>query len=80
MSGRRPFTARGARTATEADHAELGRRGRSASTVRAYRSDLADFTRFHPGPLTSVTPAVLRAYLATLAGKTLCLPKIHPCR
>jgi len=38
-------------------------------TVRAYRRDLADFTRFHPGPLTSVTPAVLRAYLATLAGK-----------
>jgi site-specific recombinase XerD len=49
--------------------ADLARQGRPASTIRAYRSDLADFTRFHPGPLTSVTPAVLRAYLATLAGK-----------
>ena len=49
--------------------ADLARQGRSANTVRAYRSDLADFTRFHPGPLTSVAPAVLRAYLATLAGK-----------
>jgi integrase/recombinase XerD len=49
--------------------ADLARQGRSANTIRAYRSDLGDFTRFHPGPLALVTPAVLRAYLATLADK-----------
>jgi site-specific recombinase XerD len=49
--------------------ADLARQGRSANTIRAYRSDLGDFTRFHPGLLASVTPAVLRAYLATLAAK-----------
>jgi integrase/recombinase XerD len=48
---------------------DLARQGRSANTIRAYRSDLGEFTRFHPGPLASVTPAVLRTYLATLADK-----------
>jgi site-specific recombinase XerD len=45
------------------------RRGRSFNTVRAYRSDLADFARFHPHPLAEATPAVLRSYLATLTGR-----------
>ena len=49
--------------------ADLARQGRSANTIRAYRSDLGHFTRVHPGPLALVTPAVLRAYLATLANK-----------
>jgi len=48
---------------------DLARRGRSFNTVRAYRSDLADFARFHPHPLAEATPAVLRSYLATLTGR-----------
>ncbi|HXZ74171.1 MAG TPA: hypothetical protein VEH31_25320, partial [Streptosporangiaceae bacterium] len=33
--------------------ADLARQGRPASTVRAYRSDLAAFIRFHPTELVN---------------------------
>jgi len=33
----------------------LARRGRSPNTVRAYRADLAAFTRFHTGPPQTIT-------------------------
>ncbi len=48
---------------------DLTRAGRSANTVRAYRSDLADFDRFFPGPIDQITAGVLRAYLGSLADK-----------
>ena len=53
--------------------ADLARRGRSPNTVRAYRADLADFTRFHAGPPQAITAGNLRDYLAgldTLAAST----------
>lgn len=49
--------------------ADLARQGRAPNTIRAYRSDLGDFARFHPGPLSEVTAGVLREYLATVADK-----------
>jgi len=48
---------------------DLTRAGRSPNTVRAYRSDLADFDRFFPGPIDQITAGVLRAYLGSLADK-----------
>ena len=48
--------------------ADLEQAGRPSNTVRAYRSDLAAFAVYHAGPLRAVTPEVLRAYFATLAG------------
>jgi integrase/recombinase XerD len=53
----------------EAFLTDLARRHRPASTIRAYRSDLSDFARFHAGSLAEVTASVLRSYLATVAGK-----------
>jgi len=53
----------------EAFLADLARQDRPASTVRAYRSDLGDFARFHAGSLAEVTASVLRSYLATLTGR-----------
>jgi len=53
----------------EAFLADLARQYRPASTVRAYRSDLSDFARFHAGSLAEVTASVLRSYLATLTGR-----------
>jgi integrase/recombinase XerD len=49
--------------------ADLARAGKSAHTVRAYRSDLRDFGRFFTGPIERITTGVLRAYLRGLAGK-----------
>jgi integrase/recombinase XerD len=49
--------------------ADLGRQGKSAHTLRAYRSDLTAFTRFFDGTPGQITPPVLRDYLATLAEK-----------
>ena len=49
--------------------ADLSRQGRSVHTLRAYRGDLAAFTRIFDGAPQQVTPRVLREYLATLAGK-----------
>jgi integrase/recombinase XerD len=48
---------------------DLARAGKSAHTVRAYRSDLRDFSRFFTGPIERITTGVLRAYLGGLAGK-----------
>jgi integrase/recombinase XerD len=48
---------------------DLARAGKSAHTVRAYRSDLRDFTRFFTGPIERITAGVLRAYLGGLADK-----------
>jgi integrase/recombinase XerD len=48
--------------------ADLTNAGRPASTRRAYASDLAAFTRYHPGPAPGVTAAVLRGFFATLDG------------
>lgn len=48
---------------------DLTRAGKSANTVRAYRSDLRDFTRFFTGPIDQITAGVLRQYLASVAGK-----------
>ncbi len=45
--------------------ADLTHANRAAGTVRAYRTDLASFARFHRGPLESVTAAVLRSYFTT---------------
>ncbi|HET9254645.1 MAG TPA: site-specific integrase [Pseudonocardiaceae bacterium] len=50
---------------------DLARAGKSAHTVRAYRSDLRDFGRFFTGPIERITAGVLRAYLSGLAGKAL---------
>ena len=41
---------------------DLANAHRSAHTQRGYATDLRTFTIFHPGPLATVTPAVLRAY------------------
>jgi integrase/recombinase XerD len=49
--------------------ADLARAGKSAHTVRAYRSDLRDFGRFFTGPIERITTGVLRAYLRGLADK-----------
>ena len=48
---------------------DLTRAGKSASTVRAYRSDLSDFARFFTGPIDQTTAGVLRQYLGSVAGK-----------
>ncbi len=48
---------------------DLTRAGKSANTVRGYRSDLGDFGRFFTGPIDQITVGVLRAYLGGLAGK-----------
>lgn len=53
----------------EAFLTDLTRQHRSYNTIRAYRCDLSDFARFHPGPLGEVTASVLRCYLATLTGR-----------
>jgi hypothetical protein len=46
---------------------ELEHAGRSAHTVRAYRSELARLATFHPGTVREVDAAVLRRFLATRA-------------
>lgn len=48
---------------------DLTRAGKSANTVRAYRSDLRDFARFFTGPIDQITASVLRQYLASVAAK-----------
>jgi site-specific recombinase XerD len=48
---------------------DLTRAGKSANTVRAYRSDLGDFCRFFSGPIGQITAGVLRQYLGGLADK-----------
>jgi site-specific recombinase XerD len=49
--------------------ADLARQGRSVHTLRAYRTDLAAFTRNFAGAPQEITPQVLRTYLTTLATK-----------
>lgn len=62
--------AHGSLTASIADFlADLARQGRSVHTLRAYRSDLAAFTRAFDGTPQDITPQVLRTYLTTLATK-----------
>jgi site-specific recombinase XerD len=45
---------------------DLGRRGKSPNTIRAYRSDLNAFTRHYTGEPAAITADVLRVYLAGL--------------
>jgi site-specific recombinase XerD len=40
---------------------------RSVQTRRAYASDLGSLLRFHGGPASSITPEILRSFLATIA-------------
>ena len=49
---------------------ELEHAGRSAHTLRAYRSELARLAAFHPGPARDLDVAVLRRFLATRAKLT----------
>jgi integrase/recombinase XerD len=47
--------------------AELEHAGRSAHTLRAYRSELTRLTAFHDGPVGDLDVHALRAFLATRA-------------
>jgi len=47
---------------------DLGRRGKSPNTIRAYRSDLTAFTRYYTGEPAAITADALRAFLAGLEG------------
>jgi site-specific recombinase XerD len=62
--------AHGSLAASIADFlADLARQGRSGHTLRAYRGDLAAFTRTFAGTPQDITPQILRTYLTTLATK-----------
>jgi integrase/recombinase XerD len=48
--------------------ADLANAGRPATTLRAYTSDLAAFTRYYAGPAAGITAQLLRGFFATLDG------------
>ncbi|MCA1680366.1 MAG: site-specific integrase, partial [Actinobacteria bacterium] len=57
----------GIRGLTDAYLAELEHAGRSAHTLRAYRSELARLAAFHDGPVRDLDVQMVRAFLATRA-------------
>ena len=57
----------GIRELADAYLAELEHAGRSAHTLRAYRSELTRLTAFHDGPVADLDVQALRAFLATRA-------------
>ena len=57
----------GIRELADAYLAELEHAGRSAHTLRAYRSELTRLTAFHDGPVADLDVQMLRAFLATRA-------------
>src|SRR5699024_2153040 len=48
---------------------DLANAGRSHHTVRAYRSDLAQLARQHPGPVAEIDAVVLRGFFSAIAGQ-----------